>query len=162
MNFVDDVDLPSSRSSKGCSTDEISHCVDAIVRGGIHFVDVEAGTLLDANARIAGAVGFAIVGRIFAIERFGQNAGHRSLSRSSGAAEKVGMTDFLLRYGVSEGQDDVILTKDLGKPLRSIAPVQGLIRNFFHPVSVNLFSDDPEPPKLEEREVPPFGQGPKP
>jgi hypothetical protein len=91
LNLVDDEDL--DRQVRGAGVDprqELAHVVDAVVRGGVHLADVEGPALADGHAGRA-FVAWLAVAQVRAVERLGQDAGHRRLAGAARTDEEVGV-----------------------------------------------------------------------
>jgi len=63
----------------------------------------------------------------FAIEGFGQDAGHTGLTHSAGTAEQKGVGHAAGIYGVLQGATDVILSGQISKGLGAVFPGQDFI-----------------------------------
>ena len=106
--------------------DEVADGLDAVVRGGVELVDVEAGAGLDGEARGALAARLA-VDRVLAVEDLGEDAGGGGLAGAAGPGEEVGVADPVLDHGVAQGADEVLLAPDLAEATGPVAAVERLV-----------------------------------
>ena len=126
VDLVEDVHLVASGGAERGLLDEVTHGVDAVVRGGVELVHVVAGAGLDRLAAVAHAAWFA-VDRVGAVEHLGQDAGAGGLARAAGTGEQVGVADTVVADGVAQGLDHVLLPAHLGEAARTVTAVERLV-----------------------------------
>src|SRR5579864_5405964 len=122
MGFVEDVDFETvaSRAISGGFA-KFADFVDAAVGGGVDFNDVDRISGANFSARFADSAGFwdrAVFGA--AVQRHGQDAGDRRLANTAMPAEDVAMGGTSLFDGVLQRTGNVLLSDDLGEPLRTV------------------------------------------
>ncbi len=126
VNLVDDVHLPAPGRGEGSSCNEVSHGINAIVGRRVELVDVEGGTPRDIHAGVAHTARLT-VDRAFAIQCLREDPRGRRLPSPSRPGEEVRVRHAIVPHGMAEGVDNMVLAADLGKALRAVAPVEGLV-----------------------------------
>ena len=126
VDLVDDVDLPPSWRREAGAGNEVAHRVDAVVRGGVEFVDVEGVPRRDRSARVADAARLPVDER-GAVEGFAEDAGRGGLPGPSRSREEVGVPDASVAHRVAQCERDVVLSAHLGEALRPIAAIERLV-----------------------------------
>jgi len=127
VDLVEDVDFDVARRTQVDLGQQVAHVVDAVVRRGIEFVEIERPALFDGDTALTLATGLGIVTEVGAVERLREHASRRRLPGAARAVEHVGMADFTLRHRVLQRRDDVLLTADFGELLRAISAVERLV-----------------------------------
>ena len=105
---------------------ELADVVDPVVRCGVHLDDIERAPLADGDARLAGVARLAVA-EVRAVERLGDDPGHRRLARPSRADEQHRVGDPTGPHGIPERLDDRLLADDLAERLGAPATVEGLM-----------------------------------
>ena len=127
VHLVEDVHLVAAWRPECDLADEVTHCVDTIVRRGIEFVQVVASAGLECDARIAFVARLAAL-QIGAVQRLGQDARRRRLAGAARPAEQVRVADAVAFNCVAKGRDDVFLSEECVCESRgSVTPIQRLI-----------------------------------
>ena len=110
VDLVEDVDLGAPRRPKSHLADQVAHGIDAIVRCGIEFMQVVTAASLEGQTRITFVTRLTTL-QIRTVQRLGQDAGRRGLTRTPGPAERDthGRRDHLrwrfaarLRHGLAQ------------------------------------------------------------
>lgn len=120
MSFVEDYDFVAARGRS--ITDhfaELANLVDAAIRGGVNFENVERCAGGNFAAGIASVVGFGR-GAFHAIERLGEDAGGGRLAYAANAGKDVGVSDSIRFDGVRERLRDVLLADNFRECLWAI------------------------------------------
>ena len=104
--------------------------VDRLLQELLHLIDASIGSgielgVIDKAPGINGHTHFTRPARcrrdaLFAIERFGQNSGHRGLAHAARAGEKIGMVQPLRLERIRERLHHMRLTDQLGKGLGAV------------------------------------------
>ena len=128
VDLVQDVEAGTARAGQRRTGDEITHVVDAGVRGGVQLGDVERASRLDRLARGTDPARLT-VDRGLAVEDLGQDPRRRRLARPPRPTEQVGVPEAVLRGGVPQRRHHVVLPHDLVEPLRPIPPIKRLKRH---------------------------------
>ena len=123
--FVKNVDLVASWRSKRCLFDEVTHGLDAVVAGRVQLVNVEAGTGLDSQARVARATRLAVV-RVGAVEHLGQYPSRCGFAGAPGSAEQVTLTLARVDDRIAQRDHNVILAFHFAEAAWSVPAVKGL------------------------------------
>ena len=91
LDLIDDEDLDRKVRRRGVDPrQEFAHVVDAVVRGRVHFADVERAALTDGDARRTFVAGFTVA-QVRAVQSLGQDSGHRGLTGAARTHEQVGV-----------------------------------------------------------------------
>ena len=133
MHFVDDVDLVARRH-RGIAhrLDNLAHIVDAGVRRGVHFDDVDMAPFGDRAARLAHPARIdrrpALPVGADAIERLGDQARGRRLADPAHPGHQKRMRQPVARDRVAQRAHHRILTDQFGKGLRAIFAREDAVR----------------------------------
>ena len=127
VDLVEDVHLHVARRAEIDLRQKVAHVLDAIVRRGIEFVEIERAPLFDGHTALTYTAGLGVLTQVGAVQRLGEHSGRRGFSRATGPVEHVGVADFLLRDRVLERAHDVMLAPNLGELLRAVAAVERLV-----------------------------------
>ena len=120
VNLIDVVDLELSgggrKSNRFAKFADLFH---PVIGGAVDFENVEADPFgdLEADRIIRIKVHLGTAG---AIESLGQDPGGRSFSGTAGTNKQIGMGEAILRDGIFQGLDDVVLPEHIVKCPRSI------------------------------------------
>ena len=125
MRLVEDVDLVAPlRGLQHDALADLADVVDAPLRGRVHLDHVERRPRGDRHARLACPVGRRRRAR-GAVERLGQDAGHRRLARAARAGEQVGLAHLVALDRVAERSNDGFLADDFVEVQGTVLPVKG-------------------------------------
>ena len=119
------------RRSDGAVVDplgELADVVDLVVRRRVELDDVERSALADGDAGLAGIARIAVL-EVRAVERLGDDPGHRRLAGPARADEQDRVGDPVGPDRVAERLDDRFLADDLAERLGAPAAVEGLVRD---------------------------------
>ena len=124
VRLVEDVDAAAApHRRQGHVLAELADVVDRVVRGRVHLHDVERGAVHDRPARRI--VGREVDARTpLAVQRAGQQLGHRGLACAARADEQVGVMDLVELDRVAQCADDVLLADHLVESARAVAAVE--------------------------------------
>ena len=123
VHFVDDIDFVFAGSGGVLGVfQHFADVVDAGVAGGVDFEQIDKAALVDGGAGGALAAGFA-VGRCFAVEAFGEDAGDGGFAHAARAGEQIGVVQAAFVERVLQGFDNVFLADQIGEGFR--APLAG-------------------------------------
>ncbi len=121
MHFVNDVDLePSPAGPNVDVAAELADFVDAAVARAVDFDHIHIAAAGDALTDVTDAAG-SRRRAIHAVQRFGEDAGSRSLANAASAGEQIGVTDAIGRDRVGQSLRDLILADKLAEILGAIA-----------------------------------------
>ena len=102
---------------------EIADVVDRVVGGGVHLDHVKRRSVGDRDARVA--VAARRDGRpVDAVQTRGEDLRHARLARPPRADEQVRVVDLLLRDGVRQRADNVLLPDDVSERPGTVAAVE--------------------------------------
>lgn len=101
MNFVNDVDfiLPLARGNDGLFA-QVADIVNAVIGGSVDFDDVKI-------------IIFKLV--VEFIDGMGEDASNGSFASTTGANEKIGVTNFVLQQGILKSGSDSRLPNDISE-----------------------------------------------
>jgi len=109
VDFIDDIDFFAACRGKGPDRFlQRPDFLDAPVRSGIDFINVQRGPAVDFFAAPAFIAGVRPLG-IQAVHRFGQDFGHTGLAGTPGTGEKVGVSQPVLLDGPLERNGNMFL-----------------------------------------------------
>ena len=124
VRLVEDVDLvPPLRRLQHDALADLADVVDPALRGGVHLDDVQRGAVRDRDAGVADLVG----GRrraLHAVERLGEDAGHRRLAGPARPGEQVRLPNLVVLERVSQRPHDLLLPDDVIEVLRAVLAVE--------------------------------------
>jgi len=127
VDLIEDVHLGAPRRSKSHFADQVAHGIDAIVRCGIEFMQVVTAASLEGQTRITFVTRLTTL-QIRTVQRLGQDAGRRGLTRTPGPAKEIRMADAITFDGVSQRGYDMVLPKEcILESGGSVTPIQRLI-----------------------------------
>ena len=124
VDFVDDVDLPTTRSPRPGPRDDFANVVDRVIRGGVEFHHVERSASRNGQAARADVASVTRY-RVFAVQRFGQNARRGGFTGTTRTGEEVGVNDAVFLHRTLKGPDHVLLAAHLHEASRTEAAIEG-------------------------------------
>ena len=124
MRLVEDVDLVAALGRlEDHPLADLADVVDPALRGGVHLDDVERRAVGDRDAGVADVVrGHRRA--CSAVERLGENAGHRGLARAARAGEEVRLAQLAELDRVPQRANDRFLADDVVEVLRPVLAVE--------------------------------------
>ena len=123
VDLVHDVDaVPADLRRDVDLVDQELDVVDAVVGGGIEFMDAVGAAFPEGDAGFALAAGLHVRRRMGAVDGLGENTCRTGLADPAGSAEQVSMGQLPPDDGVLEGLDDVVLTDQGLKGVRPVFP----------------------------------------
>ena len=145
VHLVEDVHLLRAAGAQvGDPLQQVAHLLDPALRRRVDLDHVERRALGDRDAALAHAARIAVVARVRAVQRLGEEAGGRGLAGAPGPGEEVGVTDPAVAHRVPERGGDVLLADELGESLWAVLAVQRLVGHGPTVASVNSRKPGPE------------------
>lgn len=89
-----------------------SDVVNRVVGGGVEFVDVERGIVVEGAARLAFVAGFEVFRRVQAVDGLGHDARAGGLAHASRTAKQEGLCQSIVADGVFQCVGNRTLTHD--------------------------------------------------
>jgi len=131
VDFVEDVDLPARAGTEPerRALDDVADVVDAAVRRRVELEQIEEPSRGDGDTVLAFTARLAVVAEVQTVQRLGEDPRRRRLPGAARPRQEVGVTDAAVAYGIAHRPRDVLLTDELGKALRPVLAVQGLVRH---------------------------------
>ena len=127
VDLVEDVHLRAPGRAERGPGDEVADGVDAVVRGGVELVEVEARCRPRSRRRSRSRRTGSPSTRASQLSALARMRAGRRLARAPGAAEEVGVADPAVAHGVAQGADDVVLAPDLGEAPGPVPAVERLV-----------------------------------
>ena len=120
VHLVDDVDLHArARRRVAHALEHRLRLLDLRVRGGVDLDDVDRAPARDLLALLALAAGLGR-GPLLAAQRLREDARRARLADAARAREQERVVDAVLLDGVRERARDVLLSHEVGEPLRAV------------------------------------------
>ena len=142
VHFVDQVDLVAAHRRRIARVvEDRAHVVDAGVRRGVEFEQVDEAARVDVDARRAGAArrGGHAVGD--AVQALGEDARDRGLAHAARAGQQVGVMQLAAGQRVRQRRDHVFLSGQFRERLRPPLAGENLVA---HARIIAAFRETPE------------------